>query len=252
MTERLEGIYRYPVKGLSAESLEGVRLEEGRPMPGDRRFAIAHGTANFDANDPKWLPKQNFLILANEERLAQLETRFDPESEVLTIFRAGKQVAKGKTSDIMGRTLIGQFFAGFMRGEVRGTPRLIEARGFTFADTPENVLSVVNLASVEDLDRVIRQPVNPLRFRANLLISGFQPWAERSWIGKCLSIGEVRLKVVEEIERCAATNVNPETAARDLNIPLSLKKGYRHMNMGVYAEVVSGGELTAGAKVSLD
>jgi len=37
---RLESIYRYPVKGLSPESLPVVRLEAGRTLPADRKYAI--------------------------------------------------------------------------------------------------------------------------------------------------------------------------------------------------------------------
>jgi MOSC domain-containing protein len=36
-------IYRYPVKGLSAEKLDRVTLTPGECLPHDRRFAIALG-----------------------------------------------------------------------------------------------------------------------------------------------------------------------------------------------------------------
>ena len=107
-------IYRYPVKGLSAEQLESVNLKAGESVPDDRRFAIAHGSTQFDCTDPKWMPKQNFLMLAKDERLAQLKTKFDSDSQTLAIFRQGKQVVKADVSDIMGRTVVGQFFASFM------------------------------------------------------------------------------------------------------------------------------------------
>lgn len=40
---RIEKIYRYPVKGLSAEALEAVALMPGEMLPHDRRFALAQG-----------------------------------------------------------------------------------------------------------------------------------------------------------------------------------------------------------------
>jgi uncharacterized protein YcbX len=46
--------------------------------------------------------------------------------------------------------------------------------------------------------------------------------------------------------RCAATNVDPETAARDLNIPHTLMRSYGHADCGVYAEVVNDGSVTVG------
>ena len=53
----------------------------------------------------------------------------------------------------------------------------------------------------------------------------------------------VRLKVTKRIERCAATNVDPATGIRDLQIPKSLMEAYGHFDCGIYAEVLSGGSL---------
>lgn len=245
-------MYRYPVKGLSAERLEGVHLTAGETVPGDRRFAIAHGSTQFDCSDPKWMPKQNFLMLAKDEKLAQLETRFDPENCMLTILRQGKQVVHADVGDIMGRTVVGQFFASFMVGTTRGTPKFLEAAGHSFSDVPRKVLSLINLASVSDLERVLRQPVHPLRFRANVYLEGLPAWEERGWVGRTFRVGQARFRVVDEIERCAATNVNPENAERDMNIPLTLRKGFSHLNMGLYAEVIEGGDLKTGMELKLD
>jgi len=251
MTARLKSIYRYPVKGLSAASMASAMLAPGETLPDDRRFAIAHGSTQFDPADPQWLPKNNFLMLAKDEKLAQLETRFDPEDDSLTILRNGKQVARAKLSDVMGRTLIGQFFAGFMGASGRGTPRLVEAAGHSFSDVAGKVLSLINLASVADLERVMREPVDPMRFRGNLYLEGLAPWVEFTWVGRRLKLGAACLEVTAAIERCAATNVNPQTAERDMNIPLTLRKGFRHMQMGVYAKVIEGGEIREGDTLEL-
>ena len=48
------------------------------------------------------------------------------------------------------------------------------------------------------------------------------------------------------LTRCAATQVNPVTAKRDLDIVAALERAFGHINMGVYAEVVAGGEITVG------
>ena len=239
-------ICRYPVKGLNAEHLDGVELTPGEGLPHDRRFALAHGSTRVDPDAPEWQPKTNFLCLMRDEKLAQLRTSFDPDSGMLTINRAGKQVVRANAADPMGRMLIGQFFAGFMAGAARGAPRLVEAPGHMFSDTRAKVVSIINLASVGDLERVVRQPVEPLRFRANLYIDGAPAWSEFDWVGRDIAIGEARLRVTKRIDRCAATNVNPETAERDRNIPRALQHGFGHIDMGIYAEVVAGGTITKG------
>ena len=241
MSGRLARIYRYPVKGLSAEPLARVALAPGEALPHDRRFALAHGATGFDGA-PHWLPRNNFLMLARNARLAALETRFDPHTEVLTVSRHGRVVARGKATDRTGRAVLEAFFAAYLGNETRGPPRLVEAAGQPFSDSPEARLSLINLASLGELTRVAGTPVAPLRFRGNLYLDGVPPWQEFTWIGRELAIGAARLRIVERIERCAATNVNPETGARDRNLPLALRKGFGHTDMGVYAEVVAVGD----------
>ncbi len=250
MAATVSAIYRYPVKGLSGEPLDQVDLTPGQCLPGDRSFAIAHGSAQFRDGHPHWLEKNSFLMLAKDEKLAQLRVQFD-DDETLTVLRDGKAVVAAKPGEAMGRMLIGQFFASFMAASLRGAPKFVAAEGVNFTDVPEKYLSLINLASVEDLERVARQPVNPLRFRGNLYLEGLAPWAEANWIGQTLGIGDLRLEVVEPIGRCAATNVNPDTAERDMNIPLTLRKGFGHMNMGAYARVIEGGSLTRGSALEV-
>lgn len=243
----VDSIHVYPVKGLSGQAVDRASLAPGEPLPHDRRFALALAGTPFGATNPEWLPKSNFLMLMRDERLALLDTAFDPESGVLEIRRAGKIVKRADITKPIGRALIEDFFAAFMKQEARGKPKLVEAPGHMFSDTRSKVLSIINLASVADLERVAGGPLDAARFRGNLHISGLDAWAEFDWLDKELAIGEeVRLRVTKRIQRCAATDVNPRTAERDRNIPKSLMNGYGHVDMGVYARVETGGEIAAG------
>ena len=60
---RIEYLYRFPVKGLTAEAMEAAEVAEGGAIPWDRAFALAQGDAPFDPGAPAWLPKQNFMCL---------------------------------------------------------------------------------------------------------------------------------------------------------------------------------------------
>jgi uncharacterized protein YcbX len=51
--------------------------------------------------------------------------------------------------------------------------------------------------------------------------------------------------------RCAATEVNPGTAQRDLKVPMLLRKHYGHIDMGFYVVVQSPGTLRIGDAVEL-
>ena len=111
------------------------------------------------------------------------------------------------------------------------------------------MVSIINLDSVAAIEKMVGQPVHPLRFRANLYVRGWPAWSELDLLGRTLAIGDVRLKMVKRIVRCAATNVDPETAARDLNIPHTLMRALGHCDCGVYAEVVAGGTIKTDDKV---
>jgi uncharacterized protein YcbX len=158
-------------------------------------------------------------------------------------------VVSADPTDRLGRTLIAEFFAGYLAGAARGAPKLLEAEGHMFSDIPEKRVSIINLASVRDLERVVRRPVDPLRFRANIYIDGAAPWEEFNWVGSTISIADVGLEVEARIGRCAATNVDPETGERDLSIPRTLQAGFGHGDMGVYAAVVTGGVIAKGDRL---
>ena len=70
MAPAVAAIYRYPVKGLSAERLDRVALTPGECLPHDRRFAIALGSTLFDPQRPEWLSKIHFIMLMRDEARA--------------------------------------------------------------------------------------------------------------------------------------------------------------------------------------
>lgn len=242
-------LYRYPVKGLSPEPLEQAGIAAGGTMPADRRFAIENGPGRFDPEAPRHLPKITFLMLMRNERLATLKTRFDDANETLTIERDGKRVAWGQLSSKLGRQLIEQFMAAYMRGELRGAPRIVEAPGHSFSDVSAKCLHIINLASLRELERAAGRPIDPLRFRANVLIDGLPAWSEFGWLDKEIALGDLRLDVFARTQRCDATNVNPATATRDMSIPALLQRTWGHMDFGIYARVGTGGMLKVGDAV---
>lgn len=252
-------ICRYPVKGLSAEDLERVMLTAGQCLPQDRRFALAHAATDFDPTCPAWLPKTNFLMLMRNEKLAQLRTRFDEQSGCFTIERDGQMLLKVEITDPSQQESINEFFAGFLRDSVTGTPRVVEAPGHTFSDarqkpnsTTYQYVSVVNLASIRALEQVMRVPVDAIRFRANLYIDGLPAWTEFDWVGSEIMVGRARLHIVSRITRCEATTVNPATAERDLNVLTHLQQSFGHVQMGIYGEVIGSGEIVTGDTVLLN
>jgi len=108
-------------------------------------------------------------------------------------------------------------------------------------------VSIINLASVSALESAAGAPVHPLRFRGNVYVEGWPAWHEFDLLGQEIAIGKsARIKIVKRIVRCAATNVDPDTGARDLVVPETLLHDFGHADCGVYGEVIEAGEIKVG------
>ena len=254
MATRIAAIYRYPVKGLSPEPLDRITLRPGECLPQDRRFAVALPSARFDPEDPKWLPKTQFVMLMRDETLARLRTRFDPASLVLTVTHNSGQ--RDETTlcvclaEAEGRQALAAFLEDYLGTAVEHPLRVVEAPGHAFADarrrpnaTTGQYVSLINLESIAALEKAMDAAIDPLRFRANVYVAGAPAWSELGWEGGEFTLGGARLKVVSAITRCAATEVDPATGARDLEVVATLQRSFGHNLMGVYAEVVAGGDI---------
>jgi uncharacterized protein YcbX len=56
------------------------------------------------------------------------------------------------------------------------------------------------------------EPLDMRRFRPNVVVDGFEPFAEDRWT--TLAIGDVSFRVTEPCDRCAVTRVHPDTLER--------------------------------------
>jgi len=244
---KIHAIYRYPVKGLSPEPLERTELAVHETLPGDRLYAIENGPSGFDPAAPRHQPKQRYLILMRNERLARLRTRFDHANHTLAIEAQGREAVRGDLRTPEGRTAIERFFAVFCADELRGAPKVLHAPGFSFSDVAHKVVSIINLASVAAVEGAVGRPVHPLRFRGNIYVTGWPAWHEFDLVGREIAIGKrARLKIIKPIVRCAATNVDPDTGMRDLSIPDTLLRSFGHADCGIYGEVVEAGDIARG------
>lgn len=252
MPATVTGLARYPVKGLSLERLESVRIEPGRGFEGDRAFALALPDTEFDENRPRALPKTRFLMLARQEPLARLLTRYDATNGVLAI-NDGDSAFEANTRTSEGIASINTFFEKFLPLEAQGgQPRFVRGIDHRFTDVGVhsnelmNAISLLNLASVRDLQERIGLPIDARRFRMNILIDGLDPWEEMDWLDREITIGQVKFRGVRLTVRCPATEVNPETALRDINVPKELKRLYGHSYLGIYLQAQSGEILSIG------
>jgi uncharacterized protein YcbX len=246
---RIAALYRYPLKGLSGERLNRVAVLPGATFPLDRAFALENGPSGFDSAAPTWQPKIKFLCLMKNARLAALQTRYDEASGTLSIAKNGKTLVAARLGNPSDRAAVENFFQDFMGDEARGKIRLLQANNHSFSDVAKKVVSIINLDSVAALGASMKRNIHPLRFRGNIYVEGWPAWFEAGLVDRTLAIGAVRLRVIKVIQRCAATQVDPETAERDIDIPDALYRLTGEDDCGIYAQVLTAGEIAEGDRV---
>ena len=258
---KVVGVRRYAVKSLGGEALDAAELIPGRGVACDRRWGVAvvsDWTSLPEAGAESWRPWSFCLSLKRAEALAELRATVaeaDSESPVLEIAAASGGRARGRPGVESERAALDNF----LRRELKdGRARLTESESKPLWDERGVALSVLNLASVRELSgrMGLAEDLSAERFRANLIVDGAAAWAETEWPGRDFVLrnaaGEAGavLRFSQLTQRCAATRVNPETAARDLNVPSALVSHYGHSDLGVYGEIAGKGRAGVGDEVS--
>ena len=249
----LRGLYRYPFKGLSPQLVPGITLDADKPFPHDRIFAFARPGSPIDPEAPTWATKGLFVMLMLDEALARVQTHLDVETQVLTVSEGNRQVLAANLNDRRSIAEVEAFFHRLVP-TLRAAPRVVRARDDRFGhfmDKPDNVLSLINLATVRSLEERWGYAIDPLRFRANFYIDEAGPWEEFDWIGGELTIGDAEFYVDRRNGRCGATNVNPATGERDLDLPQSLRAAFGHKDLGIYLKTRKGGKVVIGDTVTV-
>lgn len=88
------------------------------------------------------------------------------------------------------------------------------------------------------------------RLRPNIVVAGVDGMTEKTWPGRVLAIGEVRIGVVEPRMRCVMTTYDPDTQAQDHEV---LKDIVRRFDgeLALDCDVVEPGEIAVGDEVTL-
>jgi uncharacterized protein YcbX len=245
-TGRIDSLWRHPVKGFTPERLAGADLVAGGYFPCDRLYAVEDGPSGFDPAAPAWVPKQRFTVLAKIAEVARARTAYDEASGVLTASAEGRPAFAGALGEAAGREAFAAWLTDFLGEAANGALKVVQAPGHRFTDHPQGHVSIVNLASVRDLEARIGRPVDPLRFRANLYVEGWPAWIENESVGGMVTLGPVGARVFKPIVRCVATHVDPATGERDMDVVRALHDHFGHLHCGVYVHVLEGGAIAEG------
>jgi uncharacterized protein len=217
-------LWRYPVKSLGGEQLKAAQVERGG-IRFDRRYMIVDGEGHRKGQPltARLVAKLLAFTAIAEDGTVLVRT---PEGDVLPCG--------------------GDFAAHLARA--LGRPVWIEA--ITSYDEPfhdAHDLLVLNAASLRALEGEWGKPLNPLRFRPNLIIDSHDavPYIENDWVGRRFRAGTTILEAAALDQRCVLTTIDPHTQAIDPSL-LRLIVERHNQCFGLYCRVQSPGNIAVG------
>jgi uncharacterized protein YcbX len=196
------------------------------------------------------------MCLLRNASIARLRTRFDEATGILHIKTPDGEDFQAAPLTQEGRAALTKFFIDYLAEETRygpgqKSPEFHYFPNHSFCDHKTQVISLIGLGSLGALEEAVGAPRDKRRFRANIYISGIAPWEEFNWLGREIQIGSVRAIVQERIDRCGATTVNPDTAERDAKPVTELRENFGHVDLGIFAEVLTPGTIHQGDPITL-
>lgn len=124
--------------------------------------------------------------------------------------------------------------------------------GYKQRNGDTRTIHIINQATVREFSRAIGIPIDPLRFRPNVVIDGPPAWNEFDWIHDAQGIVEpksgLKLTVISKTVRCQGISVDPLDPDRVLDVPALLMEHFPQYGpfLGVYAVVDEPGRLAIG------
>ena len=231
----VEALFRYPVKSMGGEPLEGADLG-WHGLDGDRRLAFRRVG---DRGGFPWLTASKL-----PELILFAPRRRDPAAD-------GNLPTHVRTPEGAELELFGQELAAEVARR-HGAP--VEMTHLNRGIFDEASLSLITSATVGAIARLSSQPPDVRRFRPNVLIASQRPvpFEEDEWVGGVLSFGEGRdaaaVGVTNRDERCSMVNFDPDSARTSAEVLKAIVRE-RDNKAGVYATVTRRGRLAVGQPV---
>jgi hypothetical protein len=222
-------LHRYPVKSLVGERLE-VADAVARGFRGDRLWAVRD-------EDGKLGSGKSTRRFRKMEGLLGLVASYDGDVPIVT-FPDGRGL---RGDDPAIHEALSRYV---------GRPVTLDREGEVshFDDGP---VHLVTTASLDAVAQRLGEPVDPRRFRPNLVVDTGDAagLVEDGWVGRRLRVGEVVLEVVARMPRCVMVDL-PQVglgASRVLDAVGDLNDA----NLGVLATVVTPGRVRVSDGVDL-
>ena len=259
---RVAALFRYPVKGFTREECDALDVLPGGRIAGDRVLGLRFNDST--ALDDAWGTKLEFVALVNTPGLTALQLKFDHERLRLRI-QLGDEVLLDDVLDDAGRkrfaSVIEQYVLDAEENPISTRmsrlPLRVVGDGVTprYQDREPGYATLHGRGSLAAIAAAVDEVphVTEKRFRSNIAIDDLDAWAEQSWMGRNLRIGDTEFKVANPVTRCLATHAHPITGKRDLPIMKTLLEliPTERPTFAILMTSDRGGPIRVGDKVEL-
>ena len=259
MSATISSINYCPVKSISFQSVQNCKIKKNIGIIGDRIFAFAK---DLDQDQVKLFEKSpderkgkwnNVLTLKNSAVLNKYN--FILNNDKLTLFLKNEKLLSVEVDHNTNYQEISNKILELEKS-LKPPLALMKNEIFPFFDTSlskkigfTNSISLLNIQSIKDFEKKSNNTVEPSIFRGNIYIDGVEPWAEREWLGKVITINKINFKVEKNIPRCVAINLKPKTDDNSVDLLQLLKKTYNHFDMGIFLTALEDGEVSIGNSI---
>lgn len=241
-------LVRHPIKSAGYEPVAEATLTEGAAFPFDRVWAVAHAAARL-TEPPSWAPKLQFLRGWGSADLMAISCQSDSAAGTLTLSHPRRPTESFQPDRAEDAARLIDWLRPLWPENRPEPARVVRVPGQAMTDQDQPLISINSMSSLADLSDRMGQPLSQHRFRGNIWVEGWGPWAELDLIGQEITVGAARLRIEEPIGRCRATGANPQTGTQDADPMAALESHYGHTDFGVFARVVSGGRIALGDEV---
>lgn len=247
-TGRVAALVRHPIKSAGFEEIDEVDLTRDMAFPFDRLWAVAHAAARLPA-PLAWAPKLQFLRGWGSAELMAVACRSDVAARAVTLSHPQRPTESFRPDDPVDAARLMDWLRPLWPENRPEPAQVVHVPGQAMTDQDEPWVSINSLSSLADLSARMGRELSIHRFRGNIWVQGWAPWAEHGLVGRQITIGAARLEVVELIGRCRATGANPETGVQDADTMGALETGYGHTDFGIFARVIGSGKVALGDEV---
>lgn len=241
-------LYIYPVKSLGGAAVAEVRVGEFG-LQSDRQWAVIG-------------PDGRRLSARKYPRLATIKVSITKDGLRLSHLEGEEMIVEGparKTRSVrLTDTLVDDFVqpaapqvSAWISAIVGLECELVQMSSSGSKALALFPVHIVSMQSIAEINRWLAVPIEAVRFRPNMVINGIEAFEEDKW--RTLSIGGVRMRVVDLTDRCSVPNINPDAgvmSAEPLKTLAKFRRSGSRINFGIYAHPSDAGTLRVGMKIA--